>query len=102
MGHTGTFGFHIDKERNMYFVNSTSAYRKPWNKDPEQLASGMRNAMAVGASQEQGVAEYLETASAWPRSRVSRCLGKRRETLCHRRPQPTVVETVQHASDGSP
>ena len=52
MGHTGTFGFHIDKERNMYFVNSTSAYRKPWNKDPEQLASGMRNAMAVGASQD--------------------------------------------------
>ena len=52
MGHTGTFGFHMDKERNMYFVNSTSAYRKPWNKDPEQLASGMRNAMAVGASQD--------------------------------------------------
>ena len=28
MGHTGTFGFHMDKERAMYFVSSTSAYRK--------------------------------------------------------------------------
>ena len=36
MGHTGTFGFHMDKERTMYFVSSTSAYRKPWNKDPNR------------------------------------------------------------------
>lgn len=48
--HTRTFGFPMDKDRTFYFVNGSGAYKKPWNKPVEFLASGLRNAMAVGGS----------------------------------------------------
>ena len=50
--HTRTFGFPMDKERTAYFVNGSGAYKKPWNEPAELLASGLRNAMAVGGSQD--------------------------------------------------
>jgi mono/diheme cytochrome c family protein len=50
--HTHTFGFPMDKDRAAYFVSGGGAYKKPWNQPVELLASGLRNAMAVGASRE--------------------------------------------------
>ena len=51
-GHTGSFGLHVDKDNTFYFVSGGSAHKKPWNKPGELLASGLRNAMAVGASRD--------------------------------------------------
>jgi len=50
--HTRTFGLSLDKDRTAYFVNGSGAYKKPWNQPAELLASGLRNAMAVGGSQD--------------------------------------------------
>ena len=50
--HTRGFGFTIDKDRTAYYVNGSGAYKKPWNEPAELLASGLRNAMGVGGSQD--------------------------------------------------
>ena len=50
--HTRTFGFTVDKDQTAYFVNGSGAYKKPWKEPAELLASGLRNAMAVGGSQD--------------------------------------------------
>jgi len=50
--HTRGFGFTVDKDRTAYFVSGSGAYKKPWNQPAELLASGLRNAMGVGGSQD--------------------------------------------------
>jgi mono/diheme cytochrome c family protein len=50
--HTHSFGFHVDKDKSFYFVIGNGAFKKPWNEPAQLLASGLRNAMAVGASRD--------------------------------------------------
>jgi len=50
--HTRSFGFHADKDKTFYFVLGNAAYKKPWNRPLELLGSGLRNAMAAGASRD--------------------------------------------------
>jgi len=50
--HTHSFGLHLDKDKSFYYVLGNSAFKKPWNKPARLLASGLRNAMAVGASKD--------------------------------------------------
>ena len=50
--HTHSFGLHVDKDKSFYYVIGNSAFKKPWNKPARLLASGLRNAMAVGASKD--------------------------------------------------
>ena len=50
--HTHSFGLHLDKDKSFYYVIGNSAFKKPWNKPARLLASGLRNAMAVGASKD--------------------------------------------------
>ena len=50
--HTRGFGFTLDKDRTAYFVSGSRAYKKPWNQPVELLASGLRNAMGVGGSED--------------------------------------------------
>ena len=67
-----SFGFTLDKDRTAYFVSGSGAYKKPWNQPAELLASGLRNAMGVGGSQD-GIFLVSPQENVWtPSSAVLR------------------------------